>query len=407
VAQPLFSVVIPTCDRPAFVACCLEALTQQTFVDFEVVVCDNYTRTPCRSEFDTFADERFRYVRPPRPLPMADNWEFAHLTAVGEYVISLTDKSVLLPVALERASSVIADTPEILSWWSDGYDLLNENKGLAEGLYRPYFNAVDPRGFEPRDVLHDRLAFSKRRGHEGVRYYWGKICFGAFHHSLIERIRTTMGCLFAPINPDYTSMAAALWCAERAIDVGEPLQLSFNSVLSNGRLVGMDPTHARRFLLDQDPTGSLLGELPITGLYTSLHNVVARDYEATLRGFGRSEELMVDRSNLAARVAEDLSVVRWTNRNEEQCQKARFETWCQGAGPDVRQHAAEAQRRFRHRARAERGRSALRRIGASIPSIAPPLRWVETRGRVPAFRCNSILEATRRATDRYAALRSA
>jgi glycosyltransferase involved in cell wall biosynthesis len=404
--RPAFSIVVPTRDRPAFISWCLQALANQTFADFEVIICDNHIAAPCRVEFERVADSRFRYITPPKPLAMPDNWEFAELHATGEYVLMLTDKSVLVPVALERAAAAMSDSPDIVTWWSDGYDPVDEDAGLADGLYRPYFDAVAPGAYDPREVLYDRLTFAKRRDSEGVRYYWGKICFGAFHRGLISRIREMTGRLVTPINPDYTSMVPALWLAERAVDVGEPLQLSFNSSASNGRRMALDATHARRFLLDIDGAGALLDELPIPGLYSSLHNLVARDYDARLAEVAVPAAQRVDRANLAARVAEDLEQVQWRDADEEREQQTRFERWCAAAGENVQQRVAEARLRPPRRARAERSRASLGHLRVRFPRTAEVVRRYLGKQHAPALRCSSIIDATNRAASRYANLRS-
>jgi len=71
---PFVSVAVPTRDRPDVLRFCLKSLTLQTFGDFEVIVSDNYIEKSCKDVFDEFADARSRYVRPPSPLSMHDNW---------------------------------------------------------------------------------------------------------------------------------------------------------------------------------------------------------------------------------------------------------------------------------------------------------------------------------------------
>jgi hypothetical protein len=59
--------------------------------DFEVIVCDNHTTSPCQREVEAFNDPRIRYVVPERPLAMFENWEFATGLAVGDFALVLID----------------------------------------------------------------------------------------------------------------------------------------------------------------------------------------------------------------------------------------------------------------------------------------------------------------------------
>jgi glycosyl transferase family 2 len=323
-APPTFSIVIPTRDRPDFVRWALEALQVQTWSDFEVVVSDNHTGKPCRDEVDALHDDRIVYVAPEAPVSMADNWELAVSHATGSYVTVVTDKTIFLPSALEQVARVISEhaAPEIVTWWSDGFDPWSQATGVATGLYRPYFDAVNPRAYDPRAVLRERLRFAERRGTEGVRYYAGKIAFGVYHRGLIERITAAIGRLFFPIAPDYTSMVPASWLADRAFDVGRPLQIQINSLASNGRWQALDPAHARRFLMETDPTGAILDALPVPGLYAAVHNVVAYDYVASIARLHAGEQLELDMANVLRRAREDLALMRWTDRSERRAQYA-------------------------------------------------------------------------------------
>src|SRR5882724_7228847 len=136
--QPFCSIVVPTRDRPEFLRYCLLSLRQQTFLDFEVIVSDNYVSTPAKDVFDEIADSRFRYVTPENPLSMPDNWEFGVSLAAGKYVGVLIDKTVLIPSALQFAQDSVAEKPaQIVSWWNDGYNPFDEASGYDKGSYVP------------------------------------------------------------------------------------------------------------------------------------------------------------------------------------------------------------------------------------------------------------------------------
>jgi cellulose synthase/poly-beta-1,6-N-acetylglucosamine synthase-like glycosyltransferase len=314
--KPSISVVVPTRNRPEFVGYCLQSLRSQTFTDFEVIVCDNHTGRPCRHVFDQYSDERFHYVTPPTPLAMHDNWEYACELARGEYVAVLIDKTALHPSALETLQQNVQRQPaEIVSWWNESYYLNDESVSLTVGRYAPGFAPVTPHYFDPRDELARRYQMDVRRGLEGIHYYRGKICFGAYHQRLIERVKGKVGRLFWPIAPDYTSMVCALSFASNALDLGRASVMSFSTVLSNGSRTGQQPALALQFLLEIDPSKTLLNKLPIQGLYSSQHNIVAYDYGDMKERIGAPlEEFSLNQVNLLVRVREDMDTqVVWSD----------------------------------------------------------------------------------------------
>jgi hypothetical protein len=102
ITQPLFSVVIPTFNRGDIVPFAIQSVLTQTFTDFEVVLCDNASTDDTRTTVNQFTDPRVRYLRTPRHLVIADNWEFARSQAKGTLILMLGDDDALVATALER-----------------------------------------------------------------------------------------------------------------------------------------------------------------------------------------------------------------------------------------------------------------------------------------------------------------
>jgi hypothetical protein len=312
--MPFASIVIPTRNRPEFVRSALESLRSQTFEDFEVIVSDNHTGLPCRDVFDEFEDARFRYVTPHSPIPMHDNWEMACGLARGEFVGVVIDKTILKPSALQTlydcAQSFSAD---LVSWRADSFVPEVPNSASSQGLYYSWSQPESPAHlFSGHEELRRRFSLDVRRGNEGEHYFWGKICFGAFHRGLLDRIRAATGRVFFPISPDYTSMLAALAMAERAVNAGRSCVIQNLTKLSNGWNIARHPERTRAFLAEIDASGAVIANLPIAGLYTSIHNIVMHDYLAMQRRLGSLfPDIELDRGNLALRAAEDLGAVVW------------------------------------------------------------------------------------------------
>jgi len=317
--MPRFSVVVPTRNRPDLLEFCLEALAAQTFDDHEVIVSDNPTDAPARAVFERWARSGWRYVRVDPPAPMHENFERACTGAAGDYVAVVIDKTVLHPSALAVAARALeAQRADIVTWWNEGYNPVDELRDVASGRFVSAAEIRPPTLYDPAAEVGRRFANAERRGVDPVHYFRGKIVFGAFSRRLLDRIRAETGRVFYPLAPDYTSMVPACILAERALDIGRPLLVSYNSVRSNGRLQSVDPGHARRFIEAADPR--IIGELPIPGLYTSTHNVVAYDLVSAAARCPPGTAPPLDHVNLVRRAREDLQAVVWTHRDERDAQ---------------------------------------------------------------------------------------
>src|SRR3954453_142360 len=104
--MPALSVVLPTRDRPHFVRHALASVLAQDVDDLEVIVADNAQESTCREVVDDLADPRIRYLAPPRPLSMHENWEFGCEAATGDFTAVMIDKTVWLPSTARRALEV-------------------------------------------------------------------------------------------------------------------------------------------------------------------------------------------------------------------------------------------------------------------------------------------------------------
>ena len=76
VEMPFFSIVMPTRNRASLLKSSLKTAVDQSFDDYEVVVCDNNSKDDTREVVEAFMSEssRIRYVNPERDLSMCENW---------------------------------------------------------------------------------------------------------------------------------------------------------------------------------------------------------------------------------------------------------------------------------------------------------------------------------------------
>ena len=101
-AQPRFSIVVPTYNREDLVGYTIQSVLNQTFGDFEIVVCDNCSTDNTAGVVRQHSDARVKYIRTARHMVIADNWEFARSHACGDLIIMLGDDDALLGSALAQ-----------------------------------------------------------------------------------------------------------------------------------------------------------------------------------------------------------------------------------------------------------------------------------------------------------------
>ena len=107
-AHPRFSIVIPTYNREDLVGYTIKSALNQTFDDVEIIVCDNCSTDGTERVVRQHSDARVKYVRTPRHMVIADNWEFARSHASGDLIMMLGDDDALLGSALEQFAEAAA-----------------------------------------------------------------------------------------------------------------------------------------------------------------------------------------------------------------------------------------------------------------------------------------------------------
>jgi len=93
--QPLFSIVIPTRDRPNFLREAIQSALEQEFDDYEIIVSDNSTNSETEKVVSEFWSKKLKYFRTPKPLDMPRSWDFALSKANCRFITFLADDDLL------------------------------------------------------------------------------------------------------------------------------------------------------------------------------------------------------------------------------------------------------------------------------------------------------------------------
>ena len=103
----LVSVLLPTRNRLEFLRHAVESVRRQDVAEWEIVISDNDSEEDIAGFVDELMDERVRYVRTDRFIPVTDNWNNALRHSRGEYIVMLGDDDALLPGYLSALNTVV------------------------------------------------------------------------------------------------------------------------------------------------------------------------------------------------------------------------------------------------------------------------------------------------------------
>lgn len=229
---PLFSVVIPTCDRANLFEHCLRTVTAQDYPDLEIVVQDNASRDNTKDIVLNNGDSRILYNRLDNRVSMRANFEAGLNKSRGRYLIFIGDDDGLALGCLNVLAKIIAERSwEMINWpaakyfWpslsktGSGYIMLRYGKcfgGVKElNVETGRENCFNGRGLKPREL--------------------GFVYHGCISAELIARVKQRQGGhYFLHAIPDYYSAFANVLEARSALSIRHPLSIAGRSAQSNG-----------------------------------------------------------------------------------------------------------------------------------------------------------------------------
>lgn len=307
-----FSLVYPTRHRPQFIEMALKFLEHQRYDDFEVIVSDNYIdpSLSCENYCRDTAVRNVKYVRPPQPVGMVANWNFALQHATGDYICYFTDKMLLLPRTLSNAAKALSGNEvDIVNWIDNRFTAFQFPDYFGPGKYSVRSSGVTKGAkvecFDPREELNKKaLAVVSRNEQDPSHYARGKVCFGAYSKKLIRRIVDRTGALFHNASPDYSSMILGCSYAQSAVELGEPGIVHVITDLSNGGQGAIKDQLSFAFIKDLESSDAFFEGMLIPNLYSCPHNCVSHDYLTLKRQYDLDFEF--NRVNWLVYITEDL-----------------------------------------------------------------------------------------------------
>jgi len=135
------SVVIPTRNRPALLREALYSVSKQSRVPQEVLVSDNFTKTPCTEVVREFKDLLpIRRVTPPQDMVMESHWIWALKQASHEYIALLEDDNLWHFNHLEVLESAVRVRPQCGLFGTATRIFEKLNSSLHRNLFAPIWS---------------------------------------------------------------------------------------------------------------------------------------------------------------------------------------------------------------------------------------------------------------------------
>ncbi|MBE9124511.1 glycosyltransferase family 2 protein [Tychonema sp. LEGE 07199] len=129
--MPKISVCIPTCNRVHLLASAIASVLDQTYTDFELIVCDDGSTDSTPLLMSEFVGPGIRYIRHLQNIGKSNNMRSGFAAARGEYFIKLDDDDRLRAQFLERTSAILDKDPSI-DFVSTDHWVIDVNNNIDE-----------------------------------------------------------------------------------------------------------------------------------------------------------------------------------------------------------------------------------------------------------------------------------
>jgi len=111
--MPKVSVCIPTYNRSRLLSYAIASVLEQTFEDFELIVCDDGSHDSTPEMMAKLKDERIHYLRHDQNIGKSNNMISGYQAATGDYFIKFDDDDRLTSEFLSKTVAVLDRQPEI------------------------------------------------------------------------------------------------------------------------------------------------------------------------------------------------------------------------------------------------------------------------------------------------------
>jgi len=107
------SVCIPTYNRSDYLKYSVNSVLNQTYSDFELIICDDGSTDNTAEIVNNFNDSRIKYICHPQNIGRSKNMRSGFENATGEYFIKFDDDDALTPDFLSKTVAILEENKNI------------------------------------------------------------------------------------------------------------------------------------------------------------------------------------------------------------------------------------------------------------------------------------------------------
>jgi glycosyltransferase involved in cell wall biosynthesis len=107
------SICIPTYNRAHLLPYAVHSVLNQTYGDFELIICDDASSDSTPDIVAQWNDPRIRYIRHPENIKRSRNMRSGFEAAQGQYFIKFDDDDALTPTFLAQTVAVLEQQPTV------------------------------------------------------------------------------------------------------------------------------------------------------------------------------------------------------------------------------------------------------------------------------------------------------
>lgn len=289
-----FSVLLPTRNRLDLLSRAIETVRLQDYDNWEIIVSDNFSEEDVAGYVRSLDDQRIKYFRTDRFVPVTDNWNNALDKSNGDYIIMLGDDDCLMKGYFSTLSKLIDihnspdfvytsaflyAYPEVLPNLPDGFLRTYNNRKIFQSASEPFWLGRNKALKFVKDSLNFRMTFDYN------------MQFSLVSRKLIEELKQH-GPFYQSPYPDYYATNAMMLKAERILIVSQPLVT-----------IGISPkSFGFYYFNDAESDGNeFLNNLPDRDMVNRLQEVI-------LPGVVMNTSWLISMETLAVNFGEELDI---------------------------------------------------------------------------------------------------
>jgi len=229
--KPFFSVLMPTYNRAHLLPYAIKSVLQQSFEDFELIVCNGGSTDNTREVVKNFDDSRLHYVEAREKLSIGDNYLLALSHSTGEYITFLGDDDAFVPTMFEEVKKIINEKQaqivgfRFANYYHDDYvESFYHRIGANTLQIQPFTNEVTE--FTATEAINNLYQFHGLNSLEkNNKFIIPYLANAVYHHNIFEKIKTFKDNPFAATPADMYLAAAVFFVIDSYFCLDTPLHV--------------------------------------------------------------------------------------------------------------------------------------------------------------------------------------